>query len=432
MKRATLGWCVLIMDKIVIKGGEKLEGRVKISGSKNAALPILAATILSNGKNEITHVPDLRDIQTMSRLLRDMGLKVSQWGHKIKVQTNGFSSHVAPYELVKTMRASVVVLGPLLARLGKAKVSLPGGCAIGARPIDQHLKGLEAMGADIKIEHGYVEAVCDKLKGAHIVFDMVTVTGTENIMMAATLADGTTILENAACEPEVTDLADYLNKMGAKIRGAGSPRIEIEGVKELRGVEHAVMPDRIEAGTFMIGAAMNQGQVQIEGMNPEHVSALSRKLEEAGVKIEMLGNGNVKVTGPKKIRSVDITTAPYPGFATDFQAQFMALMAKADGTSTITETIFENRYMHVGELIRMGADIKTEGNRAIVKGVPQLSGAPIMATDLRASACLVLAGLAAQDITEISRVYHIDRGYEKIEKKFRKLGAKVKRVKLKY
>ncbi len=420
------------MDKIVIKGGEKLEGKVKISGSKNAALPILAATILSTGKNEITNVPDLRDISTMGKLLKDLGLKVSQWGNTVKIHTNGFKNHIASYDLVKTMRASVVVLGPLLARLGKAKVSLPGGCAIGARPIDQHLKGLEAMGADIKIEHGYVEATCDKLKGAHVVFDMVTVTGTENVMMAATLAEGTTILENAACEPEVVDLADYLNKMGAKIRGAGTPRIEIEGVKELKGVEYSVMPDRIEAGTFMIGAAMNQGEVIIEGMNVEHVGALIKKLEETGSKIETLKNGTVKVTGPKKIRSVDITTAPYPGFATDFQAQFMALMTKADGVSTITETIFENRYMHVGELIRMGADIKTEGNRAIIKGVPELSGAPIMATDLRASACLVLAALSAKDITEISRVYHIDRGYEKIEKKFRKLGAKVKRVKLKY
>lgn len=420
------------MDKIVIKGGEKLKGRVRISGSKNAALPILAATILSTGKNEITNVPDLRDIQTMARLLRDMGLKVSQWGNKVKIQTNGFKNHVAPYDLVRTMRASVVVLGPLLARLGKAKVSLPGGCAIGARPIDQHLKALQAMGADIKIEHGYVEAACDRLKGAHIVFDMVTVTGTENVMMAATLAEGKTILENAASEPEVVDLANYLNKMGAKIRGAGTPRIEIEGVKELRGVEYAVMPDRIEAGTFMIGAAMNHAQIQIEGMNPDHVGALNHKLEESGTKIEVLNNGNVRVSGPKKIKSVDVVTAPYPGFATDFQAQFMALMTKADGVSTITETIFENRYMHVGELIRMGADIKTEGNRAIVKGVSNLSGAPIMATDLRASACLVLAGLAADNITEISRVYHIDRGYEKIEKKFRKLGAKVKRVKLKY
>ncbi len=420
------------MDKIVIQGGEKLKGRVKISGSKNAALPILAATILSSGWNSIQNVPDLRDIATMSRLLKDFGIKVSQWGNRIKVHSNGFKNHVASYELVKTMRASVVVLGPLLARLGKAKVSLPGGCAIGARPIDQHLKALQAMGADIKIEHGYVEASCDQLKGAHIVFDMVTVTGTENIMMAACLANGTTLLENAACEPEVLDLANFLIKMGAKIKGAGTPCIEIEGVKELKGVEHAVMPDRIEAGTFMIGAAMNQGEVQIEGTAPQHVAALIQKLEEAGAKIEVSSQGLLKVWGPKRIRSVDVTTAPYPGFATDFQAQFMALMAKADGVSTITETIFENRYMHVGELIRMGADIKTEGKRAVIKGVSQLSGAPIMATDLRASACLVLAGLAAQDITEISRVYHIDRGYERIEKKFRKLGAKVKRVKLKY
>ncbi len=420
------------MDKIVIQGGEKLKGRVKISGSKNAALPILAATILSSGKNILRNVPDLRDIHTMGKLLQDLGVKVSQWGDRVKVQTNGFTNHIASYDLVKTMRASVLVLGPLLAKLGKAKVSLPGGCAIGARPIDQHLKALEAMGAQIKIERGYVEASCKKLHGATVSFDMITVTGTENILMAATLAQGKTILENAAREPEVVDLANYLSKMGAKIKGAGSSRIEIEGVETLQGVEHHIMPDRIEAGTFMIGASMNQGEIYIEGMQLEHVEALTRKLKEAGSKIDLLPNDQVRVIGPKKIRSVDVTTAPYPEFATDFQAQFMALMTQADGTSTITETIFENRYMHVGELIRMGADIKTEGNRAIIKGVSHLSGAPIMATDLRASACLVLAGLAAKDITEISRVYHIDRGYEKIEKKFRKLGAKVKRVKLKY
>ncbi len=419
------------MDKIVIQGGKKLKGRVKISGSKNAALPILAATLLSSGQSEISNVPELRDIETMSHLLKDLGLKVSRWGHRLKIQNSHLKSHVAPYELVKTMRASVVVLGPLLARLGKAKVSLPGGCAIGARPIDQHLKALEAMGAKIVIEHGYVEATCEKLKGATIEFDMVTVTGTENIMMAATLAEGVTILNNAAQEPEVTDLAIYLNAMGAKISGAGTSQIIIEGVNELKGARHSVMGDRIEAGTFMIAAAMTQGDVRIEGISPVWIEALTEKLRETGTQIEETAQ-TLRVIGPKKIKSVEIETAPFPGFATDFQAQFMALMTLAENTSTITETIFENRFMHVGELIRMGADIKTEGNRAIVQGVSSLSGAPIMATDLRASACLVLAGLAAEGITEISRVYHIDRGYEHIEKKFRKLGAKVKRVKIKY
>ncbi|MFO1519400.1 MAG: UDP-N-acetylglucosamine 1-carboxyvinyltransferase [bacterium] len=419
------------MDKIVIKGGEKLKGKVKISGSKNAALPIMAATILSSGWNDLRNIPELRDISTMGKLLQELGVKVSTGSHRVKVHTNGFKNHVAPYELVKTMRASVLVLGPLVARLGKAKVSLPGGCAIGARPIDLHLKALEAMGAEIKIEHGYVDAACDKLKGAHVTFPYVTVTGTENVMMAATLAEGTTILDNAATEPEVVDLADFLIKMGAKIEGAGTRTIKIEGVKELQGTRHEVMADRIEAGTFMIGAALTQGEVLVDGIKPVYVQALTDKLKEAGVKVEEM-NGGLKVSAPKKIQSVDIETAPYPGFATDFQAQFMALMTRAEGTSHIVENIFENRFMHVGELIRMGADIKIDGNRAVVKGLPNLSAAPIMATDLRASASLVLAGLAAEGITEIARVYHIDRGYEKIEKKFRKLGAKVKRVKVKY
>ncbi len=419
------------MDKIVIKGGEKLKGRVKISGSKNAALPIMAATILSSGWNEIRNLPDLRDIQTMSRLLENLGLKSQISRHRVKIHTNGFKNHIASYDLVKTMRASVLVLGPLLARLGKARVSLPGGCAIGARPIDLHLKALEAMGAQIKIEGGYVEASCDRLKGVPIEFGTVTVTGTENIMMAATLAEGTTLIHNAAQEPEVVDLALFLKQMGAKIQGEGTPTIKIEGVKELKGTRYEVMPDRIEAGTFMIGAAMTQGDILMEGISPVYLQALIDKLKEAGVKIESTSKG-LRVTAPKKIKSVDVETAPYPGFATDFQAQFMALMTQADGTSQIVENIFENRFMHVGELIRMGADIKIEGNRAFIKGLPSLSAAPIMATDLRASACLVLAGLAAEGITEISRVYHIDRGYEKIEKKFRKLGAKVKRVKVKY
>lgn len=419
------------MDKIVIKGGEKLKGKVKISGSKNAALPIMAATILSSGWNELRNLPDLRDIATMGHLLKDLGLKVSLSRHRVKIHSNSFKNHVAAYELVKTMRASVLVLGPLVARLGKAKVSLPGGCAIGARPIDLHLKALEVMGADIKIEHGYVEASCDRLKGAHVEFPSVTVTGTENIMMAATLAEGNTVIENAAREPEVVDLANFLIRMGAKIEGAGTSTLRVEGVRELLGTRYEVMSDRIEAGTFLIGAAIAQGDVMVENVSPVYLQSLIDKLKEANVKIETV-NGSLQVSAPKKIKAVDIETAPYPGFATDFQAQFMALMALAEGTSHIIENIFENRFMHVGELIRMGADIKVDGNRAVVKGVPILSAAPIMATDLRASACLVLAGLAAEGITEISRVYHIDRGYERIEKKFRKLGAKVKRVKLKY
>ena len=419
------------MDKIVIKGGQKLKGKVKISGSKNAALPIMAATILSSGWNDIQNLPDLRDIATMAGLLEGLGLKVSRGSHRVKIHTNGFKNHVAPYDLVKTMRASVLVLGPLLARLGRAKVSLPGGCAIGARPIDQHLKAFEAMGAEIKIEHGYVEASCSRLKGTRIEFPFVTVTGTENVIMAAVLAEGTTVIENAAAEPEVIDLIEFLNRMGAKIRGAGTRQIVVEGVKELKGVPYQVMPDRIEAGTFMIGAALANGEVMVEGIPPLYVQSLIDKLKEAGVHIEAL-NGGLKVVGPKKLKSVDVETAPYPGFATDFQAQFMALMTRAEGTSHIVENIFENRFMHAGEMVRMGADIKIEGNRAVVKGVPTLSGAPIMATDLRASASLVLAGLAADGITEISRVYHIDRGYERIEKKFRKIGAKVKRVKIKY
>jgi UDP-N-acetylglucosamine 1-carboxyvinyltransferase len=329
------------------------------------------------------------------------------------------------------MRASVLVLGPLLARKGKARVSLPGGCAIGSRPIDLHLKGLEAMGATLKVEHGYVEAEAKRLRGATVHFDQVTVTGTENLMMAATLAEGTTVLENAACEPEVIDLAKALQGLGAKIRGAGTPAITIEGVEKLEGGAYAVMADRIEAGTFMIAGCFPGGRILVQGIHPEWVEALTLKLREAGAKVEV-GSGGISVTAPRKLKPIDISTAPYPGFATDLQAQFMALMTVADGSSVIRENIFENRFMHVGEMIRMGADIRLEGNSAVVRGVKGLSAAPIMATDLRASASLVLAGLAAEGITEISRVYHIDRGYEKIEKKFRKLGARVKRVKVKY
>ncbi len=420
------------MDKIVIAGGRPLKGKIKISGSKNAALPIMAATLLTEGRSELSNMPKLADIRTMGTLLENLGLKVNRWNGKAKIHSNGYRGHEAPYELVKTMRASVLVLGPLLARRGKARVSLPGGCAIGARPIDMHLKGLEAMGAKIKVEHGYVEASAKKgLKGARIHFDTVTVTGTENLMMAGALAKGTTVLENAAREPEIVDLAQMLNAAGANISGAGTSKITIEGVDKLQGVKYRIMADRIEGGTFLIAGCLPGSRLLIQEMDPQPLDALIDKLREVGAKIELVPEG-IKVIAPKKLRPVDISTAPYPGFATDLQAQFMALMAVAEGSSVIRENIFENRFMHVGELIRMGAEIKIEGNSAIIRGVKALSGAPIMATDLRASACLVLAGLAAEGITEISRVYHIDRGYEKIEKKFRKLGARVKRVKVKY
>lgn len=419
------------MDKIIIQGGRSLSGKVKISGAKNSALPIMASAILSTGWNSFSNVPNLKDIQTMTALLRGFGVEVIEKKNTLKINAEKINKGEAPYDLVRTMRASVVVLGPLLARLGFARVSLPGGCAIGARPIDRHLKAFEAMGAEIKVDGGYVTAKCVKLKGARIVFDDITVTGTENVMMAACLAEGTTIIENAAREPEVPDLADVLNKMGAKITGAGTDRIVIEGVQELHGATHHVIPDRIEAGTFMIAAAMTAGDILLTDVIPEHVVALTDKLREVGASVQE-GKNTIHVKGSKEIKSVDISTHPYPGFATDFQAQFMAMMAVANGISTISENIFENRFMHVGELQRMGADIKLDRNLAIVKGMPTLSGAPVMATDLRASASLVLAGLVASDITEIHRVYHLDRGYEGLEKKFRKLGARIKRGKVKY
>ena len=420
------------MDKIVIAGGRPLKGKIRISGSKNAALPIMAATLLTEGRSELSNLPKLADIRTMAALLENLGLKVARWNGKAKVHSNGYRGHEAPYDLVKTMRASVLVLGPLVARKGKARVSLPGGCAIGARPIDMHLKGLEAMGAKIKVEHGYVEAAAKKgLKGARIHFDTVTVTGTENLMMAATLAKGTTVLENAAQEPEIVDLANMLMGAGAKIHGAGTATLTIEGVEGLSGVKHRIMADRIEGGTFLIAGCLPGSRLLLQGMEAQHLDALIDKLREVGAKIEVKKEG-IWITAPKRLKPVDVSTAPYPGFATDLQAQFMALMTVAEGSAVVRENIFENRFMHVGELVRMGAEIKLEGNSAIIRGVKSLSGAPIMATDLRASACLVLAGLAAEGITEISRVYHIDRGYEKIEKKFRKLGARVKRVKVKY
>ena len=416
------------MDKLIIKGGKKLSGEVTVSGSKNASLPIFISTILAPGRHEISNVPFLRDINTTIKVLETLGAVVEGNGNVVGIDTTKVNNHEATYELVKTMRASVLVLGPLLARLGKARVSLPGGCAIGARPINLHLKGLAALGADINLTHGYVEAKAKRLKGARINFDVSTVGGTEHLMMAAATAKGETILENAAREPEIVDLAVVLNNMGAKIEGAGTDTIRITGVNELGPVSHRVMPDRIEAGTFMIAAAITGGDIKIRNMQLEHLDALVFKLQDAGV--EIINKDNVvRVKGPKKIRSINIKTRPYPGFPTDMQAQFMALMCLADGASVISENIFENRFMHVSELMRFGADITIEGNTATVKGVKKLSGAPVMATDLRASASLILAGLASDNTTEVSRIYHLDRGYESIEKKLAGLGADIQRVK---
>jgi UDP-N-acetylglucosamine 1-carboxyvinyltransferase len=416
------------LDKLIIKGGKKLSGEVTVSGSKNAALPIFIATILAPGRSEITNVPFLRDINTTIKLLETLGSTVEGNGNVVRIDTSDINTHEATYDLVKTMRASVLVLGPLLARFGKARVSLPGGCAIGARPINLHLKGLAALGAEINLSHGYVEARAKRLKGARINFDINTVGGTEHLMMAAVTAKGETVLENAAREPEVVDLADMLVKMGARIEGAGTDTISISGVKELSPVSHQVMPDRIEAGTFMIAAAITGGDVRIRNMKPEHLDALVFKLQDAGVEISNK-DGVLRVKGPKRIKGINIKTRPYPGFPTDMQAQFMALMCIADGASVISENIFENRFMHVAELLRFGADITVEGNTATVKGVKRLSGAPVMATDLRASASLILAGLAAENTTEVSRIYHLDRGYEAIEKKLAGLGADIIRTK---
>jgi UDP-N-acetylglucosamine 1-carboxyvinyltransferase len=416
------------VDKLIIKGGRKLKGNVQISGSKNAALPILISTILAPGKNEIGNVPFLRDINTTIKVLESLGAQVEGDGHLVRIDTTGINSHEATYDLVKTMRASVLVLGPLLARFGKARVSLPGGCAIGARPINLHLKGLQALGAEIALEHGYVEATAARLRGARINFDVSTVGGTEHLMMAAATATGESVLENAAREPEIIDLALILNRMGARIEGAGTDTIRIQGVSALTPASYEVMPDRIEAGTFMIAAAITGGDIRISGMKLEHLDALVFKLQDAGVEITSRDNV-IRVKGPKKIKSVNIKTRPYPGFPTDMQAQFMALMCMAEGASVISENIFENRFMHVAELLRFGADIVVEGNTATVKGIKKLSGAPVMATDLRASASLILAGLAADNTSEVSRIYHLDRGYESIEKKLAGLGADIVRVK---
>ncbi|MBI2082584.1 MAG: UDP-N-acetylglucosamine 1-carboxyvinyltransferase [Deltaproteobacteria bacterium] len=419
------------MDKIVIQGGRRLKGTVEVSGAKNAALPILFSSILTEGWNQFCRIPELRDINTTCKLLSKLGLVIERKKGSIRISSNAMRSYTATYDLVKTMRASVLVMGPLLARVKKAKVSLPGGCAIGARPINLHLKAFEQMGAKIDIKEGYVIAKAKKLHGAKIHFDTVTVTGTENVMMAAVLANGETIIENAAQEPEVTDLAEALSKMGAEIQGAGTNTMTIQGVKELQGCDHEVIADRIEAGTFLIAAAMTGGDVRIQRIPPSYLEALILKLREAGVTITEEADA-IHVVGHLPVKAVDLITAPFPGFATDFQAQFMALMTMAKGTSVITENIFENRFLHAQELMRMGANIRIEGRKAIIQGVPRLSGAPVMASDLRASAALIIAGLMAKGITEIHRVYHIDRGYERIEKKFRKLGARIKRIKVKY
>ncbi len=416
------------MDKIIIRGGERLIGEVEVSGSKNATLPIFAATLLTEGENLFRQVPNLRDVHTILKVLTHMGVKVGKEGDVYRIHAKEILNCEAPYELVKTMRASILVLGPLVARMKRAHVSLPGGCAIGARPINLHLMGLEAMGAKIELHHGYIDAKVDQLRGATIAFDTVTVTGTENLMMAATLAKGKTTLYNAAMEPEVVELANVLNKMGAKVSGAGTPVIEIEGVDSLHAIEHTIIPDRIEAGTLMVAAGLTQGNIKILNCPLHHMEAVLNKLRETGMEIESDGEGT-RVVGKRRIRSADVKTQPYPGFPTDMQAQFMVLMSLARGLSVITETIFENRFIHVSELKRMGADIRLQGDTAIIQGVESLSGAPVMATDLRASASLVLAGLAAEGQTEVSRVYHLDRGYEALDRKLSRLGADIKRVK---
>ncbi|HPC85614.1 MAG TPA: UDP-N-acetylglucosamine 1-carboxyvinyltransferase [Smithellaceae bacterium] len=415
------------MDKIVIAGGRPLYGDVRISGAKNAALPVLTAALLTEETCTFSNIPDLVDIKTACKLLRNMGVKIEGAG-SMSLSAEKITESVAPYDLVKTMRASILVLGPLVARTGKARVSLPGGCAIGARPVNLHIKALQDMGATVDLKGGYIEASAGRLKGADIYFDLPTVTGTENIMMAATLAEGTTVLNNAAREPEIVNLAEVLRGMGAKISGAGTDVITITGVPRLSGTEAAIIPDRIEAGTFMIAAGITGGEINVLGCIPQHLEALTNKLRDTGMSIQPM-EGGLHVAAGSKIASVDIKTLPYPGFPTDLQAQIMAYLCVGSGLSVITETVFENRFMHVSELLRMGADITIQGGSAVVRGVPALYGAQTMATDLRASASLILAALVARGTTEISRVYHIDRGYENIEKKFSALGADIQRVK---
>ena len=414
------------MDKIVINGGKPLYGDVQISGAKNAALPVLASALLTSGENTFRNIPDLVDIKTIKKLLKNMGVQF-EGAETCKVSAEKITSCDAPYDLVKTMRASILVLGPLVARMGIARVSLPGGCAIGARPVNLHIKALQDMGAHVELNNGYIEAKAKRLKGADIYFDIQTVTGTENIMMAATLAQGTTVLNNAAREPEIVNLAEVLKAMGARISGAGTDVITITGVTSLKPVDATIIPDRIEAGTFMIAAGITRGEINVMGCNPQHLEALINKLRDTGMKITPIAGG-LKVSAGKKIHSVDVKTLPHPGFPTDLQAQIMAYLSVGSGLSVIAETVFENRFMHVSELMRMGADVLIQGGSAVVRGVPALHGAQIMATDLRASASLILAALVAEGTTEISRVYHIDRGYQGIEKKFSALGADIKRV----
>ncbi len=416
------------MDRIRIVGGKPLEGTVRISGAKNASLPDLCATLLTDKPVRLRNVPEVRDIRTLGRLLGDLGAGVTfEVGGGVEVQAAHLTSVEAPYDLVKTMRASVLVLGPLLAREGRARVSLPGGCAIGARPINLHLQALEKMGARILVEHGYVEAQADRLRGAEISFDTVTVTGTENAMMAACLAEGQTVLRNAACEPEVVDLAQLLGAMGARISGAGTPTITVDGVTALGGARHSVVPDRIETGTYLVACAIAGGDVEIQSCHPPHLRSVIDKLRETGLRIEE-GPDNLRVRAPRLVKAAAVVTHPHPGFPTDMQAQYMALMTQATGTSTITENIFENRFMHAAELVRMGANIHIEGRTAVVTGPTPLSGAQLMATDLRASASLVLAGLAAAGETVVDRVYHLDRGYYRIDEKLRGLGADIERL----
>ena len=415
------------MDKLLIEGGARLSGEVAISGAKNAALPILCAALLTAEPVTFTNVPRLNDIDTLLELLGQMGVKIAREGNTVTLDAAGLNNPVAPYEMVKTMRASILVLGPLVARCGEARVSLPGGCAIGARPVDQHIKGLQAMGAEVRVEHGYVHATVPRLKGARLFTDMVTVTGTENLMMAAALADGETVIENAAREPEVVDLANCLVAMGAQISGAGSDVIRIRGVERLHGATHRIMPDRIETGTYLCAAAVTGGSVRLTGTSSSYLDAVIDKLMDAGCEV-VSERDAIRLSAPARLNAVSLRTAPYPAFPTDMQAQFMAINCVANGVAMMRETIFENRFMHAVELQRLGADIRIDGNTAVVQGVAKLEGATVMATDLRASASLVVAGLVAEGETVIERIYHLDRGYERLEEKLAALGAKVRRL----
>jgi UDP-N-acetylglucosamine 1-carboxyvinyltransferase len=416
------------VDKLLIEGGAPLAGEVSISGAKNAALPLICAALLTDKPLVLSNVPHLNDVTTMLRLLGQMGVEVTlDEKNRLVLDAGGLDRPEAPYDMVKTMRAAILTLGPLLARTGRARVSLPGGCAIGARPVDIHIRGLQAMGADIRVEHGYILAQAKRLRGARIFCDLVTVTGTENLMMAAALADGVTVIENAAREPEVTDLAECLNAMGAKVSGAGGDVVTVEGVERLAGAAHRIMPDRIETGTFLVAAAVTGGRVRLNGTRCGILDAVVEKLREAGAKIDC-HQDSIEIAAEGPLNAVSLRTAPYPAFPTDMQAQFMAMNCVARGSAMMTETIFENRFMHAQELLRLGADIEISGNNAVVKGVPRLDGATVMATDLRASACLVVAGLVARGETLIDRIYHLDRGYEHIEEKLSQLGARIRRV----